>query len=78
MDLRARQQTYNGFGNAMSRAIELVAAPLLFAGIGWLISPLAALVLGMFGVVGQFLRMYYRYKADMDVETDRVLKRSTP
>ena len=75
MDLRARQDTYNGFGNALSRAVELVAAPLLLALLGWLFSPVAALVLGLVGVVGQFLRMYYAYSYAMDRETDRVLKR---
>ena len=74
MDLRARQDTYNGFGEALSRAIELVLTPLLFAGLGWLFSPVAALVLGLLAVVGQFVRLYYQYAARMDAEQARVTK----
>lgn len=78
MDLRARQDTYNGFGEATSRAVELVAAPLIFAFLGWLVSPLLALALGLLAVVGQFVRMYYTYARRMDAEQARVLKGSQP
>lgn len=76
MDLRARQDTYNGFGETMSRALELVLTPLIFAFLGWLIAPAAALILGTLAVIGQFLRMYYGYARRMDAEQARVLKSS--
>jgi hypothetical protein len=76
LDLRARQDTYNGFGNAFSRALELVLTPLLFAGLGWLFSPVAALVLGVLAVVGQFVRVYFQYAQRIDAEQARILKAS--
>ena len=76
MVLRARQDTYNGFGETMSRAIELVLTPLVFALVGALISPLFAIVLGGLAVVGQFVRMYFTYARRMDAEQARVLKAS--
>ncbi len=76
MDLKARQDTYNGFGEALSRALEMVLAPLLFAFLGWLIAPVFALVLGVLAVVGQFVRLYYQYARRMDAEQARVTKAS--
>ena len=76
MDLRDRQATYNGFGNVLATAVEIVMTPLVFAGLGWLIDralgtgPLFALVLGMLGVVGIAVRMYYGYRADMAREEE--------
>lgn len=74
MDLRARRDLYNGYGNALSRAVELVVTPLLFALLGWGIDgwlgtgPLVALLLGLFGLAGVVARMYYEYAARMDAE----------
>ena len=76
MDLRDRQATYNGFGDALATAVELVATPLVFALIGWLIdravgtAPVFAVVLGLVGVVGVALRSYYQYRADMAREEE--------
>jgi F0F1-type ATP synthase assembly protein I len=67
-DKRAMNQ---GFGDGMSRAFELVATPLVFGGIGFLIdriagtSPVFVVVLGLFGVVGTFVRFWYGYDAEM-------------
>jgi F0F1-type ATP synthase assembly protein I len=67
-DKRAMNQ---GFGDGMSRAFELVATPLVFGGIGYLVDraagtvPVFAIVLGAFGIVGTFVRAWYGYDAEM-------------
>lgn len=76
MDLRDRQATYNGFGNALATAVEIVVTPLVFALLGWLIdralgtTPLFAVVLGLFAVVGLAVRLYYQYRDDMAREEE--------
>ena len=71
VDLRERRETYNGFGNALSRAVEMVVTPLIFAGVGrlldgWLgVGPLFTVFLFAFALVGMFLRMWYAYDAAM-------------
>ena len=37
MDLRDRQAMYNGFGDALARAFELVLTPAVFGFLGWLL-----------------------------------------
>jgi F0F1-type ATP synthase assembly protein I len=72
VDLRDRQATYNGFGDALATAVEIVVTPLVFALLGWLIDraagtgPVFAIALGLFGAAGLAVRMYYRYRDDMD------------
>jgi F0F1-type ATP synthase assembly protein I len=67
-DKRAMNQ---GFGDGMSRAFELVATPLVFAGIGFAIDLLAgtapgfAIAFGIFGVIGTFVRVWYGYDHEM-------------
>ena len=67
-DKRAMNQ---GFGDGMSRAFELIATPMVFVGIGWLVdralgtSPVFAVALGVFGIVGVFVRFWYGYDAEM-------------
>ena len=65
-----QQQTralYNGFGNTLARAFELVVTPTLFAFIGhfidvWLGTKFVfAVALGIFCVVGMSIRMFYGY-----------------
>ena len=36
MDLSDRRDLYNGFGDALSRAVELVVTPAIFGFLGWL------------------------------------------
>lgn len=63
---------YNGFGNTLARAFELVLTPLVFGLLGWVVdrwlgtSPLFALGLGVVAVVAMMLRMYYGYQVDME------------
>ena len=76
MELRDRQATWNGFGNALSQAVELVAAPLLFALFGWFLDrhfgtgPVLAIGLGVLGVVGVAARSYYWYRAAIEREEE--------
>lgn len=76
MDLRDRQATWNGFGNALSQAVELVVAPLLFALFGWFLDrhlgtgPFLAIAFGLFGVAGVAARSYYWYRTAMDREEE--------
>ena len=51
--------------------MELVLTPVLFAGIGYVLDrvlgtvPVFTVLLGVFAVVGMFVRAYYRYEAEM-------------
>jgi F0F1-type ATP synthase assembly protein I len=75
-ELTARQDLYQGFGNVLGEAVELVAAPLLFAlagfgldrWLGW--SPVLTIILGLWGLVGGALRAYYRYVERMRVAAE--------
>ena len=75
-DLRARRQTWTGFGDALARGIELVVTPLLFGLGGWYLDrwagtrPLFTLVLFLLAIVGMGTRMYYAYMTAMQ-EHDR-------
>ena len=76
MELHDRQATWNGFGNALSQAVEFVAGPLLFALLGWFLDrlfgtgPVLAISLGLFGLAGVVARAYYTYRAAMDREEE--------
>jgi hypothetical protein len=78
VDLRAKRDLYNGFGNSLSRAFEIALVPLIFAIPGWGIdrwlgtSPLFALLTGGFGLAGVIARTYYEYSARMDAESAKV------
>jgi F0F1-type ATP synthase assembly protein I len=69
VELRDRQATWQGFGDALALGVELVFTPLLFAAAGFGLDrwfgtgPVLAIVLGLFGVVGVSLRTYYAYQA---------------
>ncbi len=76
MELRDRQATWNGFGEAFSLAVEIVVTPLLFALLGWWLDgrfgtgPVLAIAFGLFGIVGQAIRIYYQYRARMEREEE--------
>ena len=76
VELEERQATWQGFSDALARAVEFVAVPMLFALFGyWLdhvfgISPVLAIGLGLIGLVGVVLRTYYWYQADMAREEE--------
>ena len=76
MELRDRQATWQGFGDALAMAVEFVAMPLLFALVGYGLDglfgtrPVLAIVLGVLGLVGVVLRTYYWYAAAMTQEEE--------
>ncbi len=69
--LNDKQAMNRGFGDGMSRAFELVVTPALFGLLGLGIdhvagtSPVFVVALGLFGVVGTFVRLWYGYDAEM-------------
>ena len=71
MDLRARRELNNGFGDALSRAFELAVTPALFSGIGWLVdrwvgtTPLFTILLLLFAVAGVGYMTWFRYEEEM-------------
>lgn len=71
LDLRDRQDLYNGFGDGLARAVEFVAIPVLFGLIGHVLDgrlrtgPFLAIGLVVFGLIGVFVRMYLGYDRDM-------------
>ena len=73
-----KRDIYNGFGNTLARASELVGAPLLFAFFGWLLDrwlgtdPVLLIVLGLFGLAGIVVRTYYQYAHDMQAHESRL------
>jgi F0F1-type ATP synthase assembly protein I len=76
VELRDRQATYRGFSDAWALSAELVITPLLFAlaGFGldrWLgTGPVLAIVLGLFGLFGTVVHIYYDYRARIAKEEE--------
>jgi F0F1-type ATP synthase assembly protein I len=76
VDLRDRQALYDGFGNALALAVEIVVTPLLFALGGWFLdravgtTPLFTVMLGVFAAIGLAIRMYYQYRDAMAREEE--------
>ena len=71
MDLQARRELNQGFGDSLARAFELVLTPVLMGAVGWLIDsrlgtkPLVALFLFVFTVGYVFWKLFMRYDATM-------------
>jgi F0F1-type ATP synthase assembly protein I len=71
VDLRSRRETYNGSGEALSRAFEFAVTPAIFGGIGWLVDdrlgtePLFLIALIVFAFAGMFVRMWLGYDTAM-------------
>jgi hypothetical protein len=79
--LRHRRELNRGFGDAFTASVELALTPALFGGIGfavdrWLgIFPAFTLVLGLFSLVGMFVRAWYDYDGRMRHEEQLLLGR---
>ena len=71
MDLQARRELNQGFGDSLARAFELVLTPVIMGAIGWFIDgrlgtrPFIALGLFLFTVGYVFWKLYVRYDAQM-------------
>jgi F0F1-type ATP synthase assembly protein I len=76
VELRDRQALWQGFGNGLGQAVELVLTPVLCGLFGvWLdhlfgTGPILMLVFGFLGVVGMALRTYYWYQAKITAEEE--------
>ena len=66
-----RRELHRGFGDALARAFEFAASLAIFVGLGWLVDraldtqPWFMIGLGVFCLVGQFIKVWYAYDADM-------------
>lgn len=80
-ELSAQRELNRGFGDGMSRAVELAITPLVFGGLGWLLdswlgtSPAFTVGLAVFAVVGMFLRLWYGYDLEMKRHESRLAER---
>ena len=70
-ELTGRRDLYQGFGNALGQAVEMVGAPLIFGFIGFLLDhwlgwfPVLTIVGALYGLIGSALRTYYAYAEKM-------------
>ncbi len=71
LDIRDRRELYNGFGDTLARAVELVVTPMLFGFGGHLLDgwlgtgAVFTALLAVFALAGTSVRMYYGYEAAM-------------
>ena len=78
MEEREQRELWNGFGNALSMALEMVITPLVFAlgGYGldrWLgTSPLFVILLAGLAFVGLAVKSYYGYRSAMEAHEARL------
>ena len=83
MDLRDRQELYNGFGDGLARAFELAVTPGVFGVLGWLLDravgifPVFTIVFALFAVSGVGYMAWVRYEQHMQRhEAEAVWNRS--
>jgi F0F1-type ATP synthase assembly protein I len=83
-DLSAKRELNNGFGNALTTAVELAVTPALMALIGWQVdrwldtSPIFLVFLFAFTVVYVSWREYTRYQARMADQERELLAPKAP
>ena len=72
MELRSkRARPSGGFDDGLSQALSLVAGPVLFAFLGYLLDealgtgPIFVLAFGILAFLGAVLALYFRYQAAM-------------
>lgn len=83
-DLRAKQQLNRGYSDGLARGFEIMATPLIFGAIGWLLDrwigtgPILAVAFGAFGVVGIFVKLKVGYDREIsEVEAGKPWTRGT-
>ena len=75
-DVRAKQQLNRGYSDGLARGFELVVAPLVMGGIGWLLDrwlgtgPFLAIAFGVLGVLGIFAKLWLGYDKEMSAVQD--------
>jgi F0F1-type ATP synthase assembly protein I len=83
VDLRDKRELNRGFGDAMSRGFELAATTAIFGALGWWIDgrvgtrPAVMIVLVVLAVIGQFVKLWYAYDADMRRHESELPSRQT-
>lgn len=85
MELRSkRARPSGGFDDGLSQALSLVAGPVLFAFLGYLLDqalgtgPVFVLVFGILAFLGAVIALYFRYQAAMSrQEADKPWNRRT-
>lgn len=66
-----RRRLNQGFGAALNNAFEIAVVPFVFAGLGWLADRslgtawVFTAVLALAGLLGTFVKLYYRYSSEM-------------
>jgi F0F1-type ATP synthase assembly protein I len=82
-DQRELRDLYNGLGDGLSRAIEMVATPGLFGVVGFMIDrrldlvPWFTVSFLVLALVGVFVRMWALYEQEMQAH-DRSVARTQP
>ena len=83
MDVAARRELNNGFGDALARSFEFAMTPMIFGAIGFFIdralntSVMFTVSLIVFGLVGVLMRWYYDYEHKISiVENKRAERRN--
>jgi F0F1-type ATP synthase assembly protein I len=72
MDLADRRDTYNGFGDALARAFELVGTPAIFGWLGWLLDgrtgtrPMFTVLFALITFVYMTWKLWGEYDRAMD------------
>jgi len=67
-----QRQTWKGFGDGFTQAVEMALIPAVLAGLGlvldrWLgIVPILTITLTVFGMAGTFARAYYTYTGTIE------------
>jgi F0F1-type ATP synthase assembly protein I len=80
VDLRERRELNNGFGNALSRAVELTVSPVIFGFLGYLLDgrlgtrPLFMIFLFAFTIGYLFWRQYLHYDAEMKEQERKAIR----
>jgi len=81
-DLRAKRELNTGFANALTRSIEFAVTTAIFCGLGWLVdrrlgtAPAFIIGLSVLALVGQFVRFWYAYDAEMRRHEDELIART--
>jgi hypothetical protein len=76
MDVAARRELNNGFGNTLSRSFEFAVTPTIFAALGygvdrWLdTSVVFTIVLLLIAIAGMSIRWYYDYQHSISLIED--------
>jgi F0F1-type ATP synthase assembly protein I len=74
VDLQAKRELNNGFGDTLARAFEFAVTPALFGFLGHLLdtrlgtSPLLLLAFAGFAVAGMSVKLFYAYDQAMQAQ----------